>query len=157
MRLCRCAYTKALLACSVGRAELTLSCSRVHSQYEPDTDSDDEEYEDTDDEDLHWRERQRKLLQDSDEEEGGDGYSDGGGSHSSRGKRRRLDENGNEIADDAAGAARGPKRLSKRQKGIHTTRIQKYYASGTWYGQSVAGMMYTLATLLRRADNDYLW
>lgn len=125
-------------------------------QYEPESDSDDEEYEDTDEEDLHWRERQRRLLQDSDDEEG-EGPSDGG-SDSSRGKRRRLDENGNEIADPERVDRNGmPKRLSKKQKSIHQTRIQRYYASGTWYGQSVAGMMYTLATLLRRADNDYLW
>lgn len=85
-----------------------------------------------------------------------------GGSDSSRGKRRRLDENGNEIADPEGSQVQRrngglPKRMSKKQKGIHQTRIQRYYASGTWYGQSVAGMMYTLATLLRRADNDYLW
>lgn len=128
--------------------------SPIRTQYEPDTDSEDE-YEDTDDEDLHWRERQRRLLEDSDESDSDRSEDDGNGSDgSSRGKRRRLDAEGNEVAN---GESKKPKRLSRRKKLLHQTRIQKYYAAGTWYGESVAGQMYTLATVLRRSDNDYLW
>jgi cell division control protein 45 len=29
--------------------------------------------------------------------------------------------------------------------------------SGTWYGQSAAGIVYILATALERVDNDLLW
>ena len=118
---------------------------------------------------------------DEDDEENGDGSEDDEGrstSSSSRGKRRRLDEDGNEVESGGENSRPNrkitngkkskkkkkrlqedgqPKRLSRRRKQLHQTRIQKYYASGTWYGQSVSGQLYILATLLRRSDNDYLW
>lgn len=61
-----------------------------------------------------------------------------------------MDEDGNEMPQKA-------KRLSKRKKQLYQNRIQRYYAAGTSYGHSVACQMYTLATLLRRTDNDHLW
>jgi cell division control protein 45 len=134
-------------------------CSCSDRQYEPESDSE-EEYEDTDDEDLNWRARQRKLLADSDDESSSShsGDENDPDSDSSRGKRRRLDENGNEIANGPTDPKhRLPKRMSRRKKQLHINRIKKYYAAGTSYGQSVAGQVYVLATLLRRADNDYLW
>jgi hypothetical protein len=36
-------------------------------------------------------------------------------------------------------------------------RLGKYYASGTWHGQSAASTIYVLATILERVDNDFLW
>lgn len=108
---------------------------------------------------MRWRERQRRLLADSDDEDGS-----GSGSETSRGKRRRLDEDGNEIDDSGHLSSNGingkggkHKPMSKRQKQLYNNRIKKHYEAGTWYGQSVAGQMYTLAILMRRADNDYLW
>lgn len=34
---------------------------------------------------------------------------------------------------------------------------QKHYNGGIWHGQSASGIVYVLATLLERADNDLLW
>lgn len=36
-------------------------------------------------------------------------------------------------------------------------RLEKYYMSGTWYGQSASGTVYILATALERVDTDLLW
>ena len=36
-------------------------------------------------------------------------------------------------------------------------RLEKYYSSGSWHGQSAASTIYILATILERVDNDFLW
>ena len=40
---------------------------------------------------------------------------------------------------------------------LHIQKVDKYYVAGTWHGQSAAGTVYILATLLERVDNDFLW
>lgn len=40
---------------------------------------------------------------------------------------------------------------------FHQQRINKYYTSGTSYGQGAACTIYILATQLERVDNDLLW
>ncbi|WVR08235.1 hypothetical protein IAU60_005282 [Kwoniella sp. DSM 27419] len=50
-----------------------------------------------------------------------------------------------------------PRRLPRAVRDAHYDRIQRYYESGTSYGQSVALTIYLLATTLERADNDILW
>lgn len=50
-----------------------------------------------------------------------------------------------------------PNRLSREEREQHETRLMKYYRSGTWHGQSAAGTMYILATVLERVDSDLLW
>jgi cell division control protein 45 len=50
-----------------------------------------------------------------------------------------------------------PPRASKEQRDEYYALLDKYYMSGTWYGQSAAGIVYILATALERVDNDLLW
>lgn len=40
---------------------------------------------------------------------------------------------------------------------MHRARLDKYERAGYSYGQSTAGMVYILATVLERVDNDFLW
>ncbi|KAJ3564283.1 hypothetical protein NP233_g8402 [Leucocoprinus birnbaumii] len=61
-----------------------------------------------------------------------------------RGKRRRLDEGGDN-------------RMTREEHDEHVARLNKYYLGGTSYGQSVSSTIYTLATILERVDNDFLW
>ncbi|KAF8636486.1 hypothetical protein AX17_003301 [Amanita inopinata Kibby_2008] len=64
-------------------------------------------------------------------------------------KRRRVSVDNREPA--------GPKRMSHDERDEHLQRLDKYYMSGTWYGQSASGTVYILATVLERVDNDLLW
>lgn len=50
-----------------------------------------------------------------------------------------------------------PQRLSGEQRDIYEARLEKHYMSGTWYGQSATSVVYILATVLERVDNDLLW
>jgi cell division control protein 45 len=50
-----------------------------------------------------------------------------------------------------------PPRASREQRDEYYALLDKYYMSGTWYGQSAAGIVYILATALERVDNDLLW
>lgn len=47
--------------------------------------------------------------------------------------------------------------MSRDQRDSYDARIAKHYNSGTHYGQSTAGTIYILATVLERVDNDLLW
>lgn len=47
--------------------------------------------------------------------------------------------------------------MSREQRDQYYVLLDKYYMSGTWYGQSAAGIVYILATALERVDNDLLW
>lgn len=40
---------------------------------------------------------------------------------------------------------------------MYSERVEKHYTAGTWYGQAASGIMYALAVLLERVDNDILW
>ena len=50
-----------------------------------------------------------------------------------------------------------PPRASREQRDGYYALLDKYYMSGTWYGQSASGIVYILATALERVDNDLLW
>lgn len=47
--------------------------------------------------------------------------------------------------------------MSREQRDQYLVLLDKYYMSGTWYGQSAAGIVYILATTLERVDNELLW
>ena len=47
--------------------------------------------------------------------------------------------------------------MSREERDQYYASLDKYYMSGTWYGQSAAGIVYLLATALERVDNDLLW
>jgi len=47
--------------------------------------------------------------------------------------------------------------MSREQRDLHSARLEKHYMAGTWYGQSAAGTIYILATVLERIDNELLW
>lgn len=53
--------------------------------------------------------------------------------------------------------AQRPRRVSREERDIHSARLEKHYMTGTWYGQSAAGTIYILATVLERVDNELLW
>ena len=40
---------------------------------------------------------------------------------------------------------------------MYNERLEKHYSMGTWYGQATSGVVYALAVLLDRVDNDILW
>lgn len=50
-----------------------------------------------------------------------------------------------------------PKRMTQDQYDDHAARVEKHYASGTFYGQAASSTVYVLATILERVDNDLLW
>lgn len=50
-----------------------------------------------------------------------------------------------------------PKRMTAKQRKQHRSKLDRYHKAGSFYGQSVAGQMYVLATNLQRTDNDALW
>ncbi|KAF9001890.1 CDC45 family [Cyathus striatus] len=48
-------------------------------------------------------------------------------------------------------------RMPREERLRFSQRLAKHYMSGVWHGQSVSGVVYVLATILERADNDFLW
>ncbi|KAH9951948.1 CDC45-like protein [Amylocystis lapponica] len=106
--------------------------------YEPEPDSD------SDDSDL---DSQEDPAEDEDEEDYEDGSPSGkrrslGDPARPAGKRRKVDR---------------PQRMSKDDRAQYAARLEKHYMSGTWYGQSVSGTIFILATVIERVDNDLLW
>ncbi|KAF8306245.1 CDC45-like protein [Clavulina sp. PMI_390] len=119
-----------------------LSHVDVMPQQEPDDDSGSgsEDFSDDDDsnDDEEFGEEEEEPNP-SDDELG----SEPGHTHKARRrKRRRRNEEG---------------RVTREQRRQHQAVIDKHYNSGRWYGQSAAGTVYVLTTLLKRADNDLLW
>ncbi|KAI0647210.1 CDC45-like protein [Trametes meyenii] len=108
--------------------------------YAPEEDSDDDSDEDLDEE----------AEEDEEDEED---YEDGDGSPTR--KRRSLGEGGRKRGKRQK--VDRPNRISREERAQHESRLIKYYRSGTWHGQSAAGTMYILATVLERVDNDLLW
>jgi cell division control protein 45 len=47
--------------------------------------------------------------------------------------------------------------MTHDERDLHASRLEKYYMSGTWHGQSASSTMYILATALERVDNELLW
>lgn len=47
--------------------------------------------------------------------------------------------------------------MTREERAAHSKRVAKHYMSGTWHGQSTAGTIYVLATVLERVDNEFLW
>ncbi|OCH85305.1 CDC45-like protein [Obba rivulosa] len=105
--------------------------------YEPEPDSDEDSDLDLDSED--------------DPEEEDEEYE----GSSSTGKRRSLGD-GNHSRKKRQKDER-PHRMSRDDRERHAARLEKYYTSGTWHGQSASGTIYILATVLERVDNELLW
>nr|GAT59629.1 cell division control protein 45 [Mycena chlorophos] len=98
--------------------------------YEPLPDSDDEESE------------QEEPEDDEDEYEQTSGKRRSLGDGDRSGKRPRVDR---------------PRRMTRDEHEMYSERLEKYYMGGTWHGQSAAGTIYILATVLERVDNELLW
>ncbi|KAJ7197149.1 CDC45-like protein [Mycena pura] len=109
--------------------------------YEPLPGSDDESDSEEEAEDVD-------PPEDDDDDEyehtGGKRRSLGDGDRSA-GKRQRV--NGEDR----------PRRMTRDEHEMYSVRLEKYYMAGTWHGQSAAGTMYILATVLERVDNELLW
>ncbi|KAK4051987.1 DNA replication initiation factor cdc45 [Microbotryomycetes sp. JL221] len=101
-------------------------------QYEPESDSD----SDSDSEDELPVSGRRDDDDDSDDSELGQ-------EGTRKGKRRRTSQE--------------PIPLTKAQRRRYRMRIDKYYTSGNFSGQSVAGQVFALAVLLERADTNAVW
>ncbi|GAA99765.1 uncharacterized protein L969DRAFT_95680 [Mixia osmundae IAM 14324] len=132
---------------------------------EPDSSSEEEDA-DTDEEDLNFARRRRErlsatarspssssrsnLFSDNDDDGGGGGSGGGGDQDDESGfsrkrKRRRSRQ------------PSGPSGLSLQDKKRYRNTIRRYYDSGTYFGYSAAGVLYGLAVLKDRADNELLW
>jgi cell division control protein 45 len=84
--------------------------------------------------------------------------SEGSGTPS---KRKRLDDDVRSFVSCIIKAYGGwlqrRPRVSREERDQYFALLDKHYMSGTWYGQSAAGIVYLLATALERVDNDLLW
>ncbi|KAJ6488576.1 CDC45-like protein [Mycena vitilis] len=110
--------------------------------YEPLPDSDDE----NSDSDSEEEEPQRDDVDDDEEDyeqNAGKRRSLGEGDRSA-GKRQRVDKE-------------RPRRMTRDEHEMYSARLEKHYMAGTWHGQSAAGTIYILATVLERVDNELLW
>ncbi|WOO77671.1 Cell division control protein 45 [Vanrija pseudolonga] len=108
-------------------------------QYNDVADSDDEEDEDDDEDDEDEEEADDEEEGEESETEEGEGRKRGR-QGSSRPKKKRR---------------RGGMAPAARE--AHARRIENYYSAGTHFGMSSAQVVYLLATMLERADNDLLW
>ncbi|KAH7107552.1 CDC45-like protein [Auriculariales sp. MPI-PUGE-AT-0066] len=112
-------------------------------------DSDEDSDSDTErDQEMAEDEEGSVLVGDSDDEgsatSSGKRRRTGGDRPSPRGKRRRISEE-------------HPQRLSRDERDMHSERLEKHYSMGTWHGQATSGVVYALAVMLDRVDNDILW
>lgn len=124
--------------------------------FEPEPDSDEED--DSEDE--------PEFDEDEDQE---DDYEESGspsgkrrslGDGDRKGKRRKVDEDVSVTTFSPysnADTLQRPQRMSRDERDAHSSRLEKHYMAGTWYGQSAAGTIYILATVLERVDNELLW
>ncbi|KAJ7273195.1 CDC45-like protein [Mycena rebaudengoi] len=108
--------------------------------YEPLPDSDDDGSDSDPEEDD-------PAAEDEEDEE----YEQNGG------KRRSLGE-GDRVAGKRRRVDRErPRRMTRDEHDMYSARLEKHYMAGTWHGQSAAGTIYLLATVLERVDNELLW
>ncbi|PWW74336.1 CDC45-like protein [Tuber magnatum] len=49
------------------------------------------------------------------------------------------------------------RRKLRRLRAKHESTVTSYYMQGTWYGEPISGLLYSLASDLGREDNDLLW
>ncbi|KAK8849506.1 hypothetical protein IAR55_004840 [Kwoniella newhampshirensis] len=118
-------------------------------EYEPSDSGSDSDSEDESDDEAEEEEPEE------DEEE--DGSEAEGSTSPARRKRRRAGSEQTKKKRQRDEDDERPRRLPRAVRDAHYDRIQRYYESGTSYGQSVALTIYLLATVLERADNDILW
>ncbi|KAF7338690.1 Cell division control protein 45 [Mycena venus] len=108
--------------------------------YEPLPDSDDDSSDSEDEE-------ERPRDDDDDEQE----YEQNAG------KRRSLGEGDRTPGKRQRVDKERPRRMTRDEHEIYSARLEKHYMGGTWHGQSAAGTIYVLATILERVDNELLW
>lgn len=113
-------------------------------RYVPDSDSDESSGDESEDE-LGIGCRRKNTSDDEEEEEEEEDLGSDGEPRAGARKRKKKAE------DDQS------RLLSRRQRHKYRARIQKYYDSGTHFGESVACQLYLLATLRGCDDNDLLW
>lgn len=123
-------------------------------------------------------------LQEASDSELDEDKDEPGGSPSSRAKRRRMQttadsEVGHECSNSESEGLIGVqfttapsnmhrgrqkrlsksprKKVSREQKNVYRAILSRYYNRGTGLGMSVAGIMFVLAEVLGRAENEGLW
>ncbi|TPX39767.1 hypothetical protein SeMB42_g06256 [Synchytrium endobioticum] len=90
--------------------------------------------------------------QDSDEQDSDEDNSDNPDKPKSRKRKKKHDWDINIVAAKRAKAAN-----ARRAKRDYQRTITDYYSAGTYYGTSVAEMIYILAEQLNRTSNQLLW
>lgn len=53
--------------------------------------------------------------------------------------------------------AKNLRRKLHRLRAKYESKVALYYSQGTWYGEPISGILYSLASDLGREDNDLLW
>lgn len=133
------------------------------SQHMPDESDDDNNDTDSDSDGDMPRGGRRGGGSGSEEDEE-DEYDDEG-NRVAGGKRRRTSAEVRSgvslrsamVRDSADHASMQPRPMSKTLRRKYQQRKLKYYTSGEYFGQSVAGQVFLLAVLLERADTDAVW
>ncbi|KAI9106301.1 CDC45 family [Phlyctochytrium arcticum] len=94
-----------------------------------------------------------------DDDKEGDGESsegEDGDETEKRGKKGKRKQQVKEIVGTPPiKRARASDRRKRRKQ--QQRMVAEYYAEGAYFGLSVAGLLYTMATQLGRASNDFLW
>ncbi|KAG5645924.1 hypothetical protein DXG03_005071 [Asterophora parasitica] len=113
--------------------------------FEPDYVSDDEDDDDTD---------PVSATEDEAEDDNDNEYGD---RDVASGKRRSIGHGDSKPVKRRRTSRDRPKRMTRDEYERHQDRVAKYYMQGSFHGQSAAGTVYILATVLERVDNDLLW
>ncbi|KAJ3189473.1 hypothetical protein HDU85_003104 [Gaertneriomyces sp. JEL0708] len=122
------------------------------SDNDNDDDEDDDDDGDDDDEDGVSDNDNDDEDKDKDEEEETDDANASPGRRRKRKRKRKPDES---LDGPPLKKLRGSE--SRRRRKRLQRMIADYYAEGTYYGMSVAGLLYAMASQLGRAGNDFLW
>jgi len=115
-------------------------------RFMPDSDSDNSD-EDSSEDELGMGYGRRDDDDDEDEDEDEEDDQSQGSDQEKSHRRKKKKRN----------ASPKPAGLTRRERHRFRARLQKYYDSGTYFGQSVACQIYLLVTLKSAEDNELLW
>ncbi|PLW12284.1 hypothetical protein PCANC_08198 [Puccinia coronata f. sp. avenae] len=115
-------------------------------RFMPDSDSENSD-EDSSEDELGMGYGRRDDDDDEDDEDEQSDEDESPGSDQERSDKRKKRKK----------KSRKPAGLTKRERHRFRARLQKYYDSGTYFGQSVACQIYLLVTLKSAEDNELLW
>lgn len=135
----------------------------AYESLEFDVDSDEDDESDSESESADDEESGEDNESDADS--AGEGSSSGLGRKRKQGRGSSVGSQGDDHEEGQEGRSRRRKkarkspvkRVSREQKDVYRAILTRYYHRGTGLGMSVAGMIFTLAEALGRAENEGLW